>query len=37
MLIHQSNLIKKIKLQFEQEIKDIQDYRNPAAPSEGSI
>ena len=37
ILLHQSNLINKIKLQFEQEIKDIRDYRTPGVPGEGSI
>ena len=37
ILIHQSNVIKKIELQFEQEIKDIQDYQPPVALGEGSI
>ena len=37
ILLHQSDLIKKIKLQFEQEIKDIQDFRTPGAPGKGSI
>ena len=37
ILLYQSDLIKKIELQFEQEIKDIQDYRTPGAPGEGSI
>ena len=37
ILLHQSDLMKKIVLQFEQEIKDIQDYRTPGAPGEGSI
>ena len=29
ILLHQSDLIKKIELQFEQEKKEIQDYRTP--------
>ena len=37
ILLHRSDLIKKIKLQFEQEIKDIQDYRTPGALGKGSI
>ena len=35
--LHQSDLIKKIELQFEQEIKDITDYRTPGAPGEGTL
>ena len=37
ILLHQSNLIKKNKFQFEQEIKDIRDYRTTGASGEGSI
>ena len=37
ILLHQSNLIKKIELKFEKEIKDIQDYRTTGAPGESSI
>ena len=37
ILLHQSEIIKKIELQFEPEIKDIRDYRTPGAPGEGSI
>ena len=37
ILLHQSDLIKKIKLEFEQEIKDIRDYMTPGSPGEGSI
>ena len=37
ILLHQSDLNKKIKLQFEQEIKDIRDYRTPGALSKDSI
>ena len=37
ILLHQSDLIKKIELQFEQEIKEMKDYRTPGAPGEGSI
>ena len=37
VLLHQSDLIKKIELQFKQEIKDMKDYRTPGAPGEGSI
>ena len=37
VLLHQSDLIKKIKLQLDQEIKDMRDYRTPGAPGEGSI
>ena len=37
ILLHQSHLIKKIELQFEQEINDLRDYRTPGAPDEGSI
>ena len=37
ILLHQSDLIKKIELPFEQEIKDIRDHRTPGAPGEGSI
>ena len=37
ILLHQSDQIKKIELQFEQEIKDIQDYQPPVALGEGSI
>ena len=37
ILRHQSELIKKIELQFEPEIKHIRDYRTPGAPGEGSI
>ena len=36
-LLHLSDLIKKIKLLFEQEVKGIRDYRTPGAPGEGSI
>ena len=37
ILIHQSDLIRKIELQFEPEIKDIRDYRTPGTLGEGSI
>ena len=37
VLLHQSDLIKKIKLQFKQEIKEMRDYSTPGAPGEGSI
>ena len=37
ILLHQSDLIKKIELQFEQEIKDIRGYRTPGASGKGSI
>ena len=37
ILLHQSDLIKKIELQFEQEIKDVREYRTPGAPGEGPI
>ena len=36
ILLHQSDLIKKIELQFEQEIKYMRDYRTPGG-GEGSI
>ena len=37
ILLHQSDPIKKIKLQFESEIKDIHEYISPRALGEGSI
>ena len=37
ILLQQSDLIMKIEHQFEQEIKDIRDYRTPGAPGESSI
>ena len=37
ILLPQSDLIKKIKLQFEQEIKDTRDYMTPGAQGEDSI
>ena len=36
IILHQSDLIKKIEVQFEQEIKEIQDYRSLGALGEGS-
>ena len=32
----QSDLIKKIELQFKQEIKEMRDYRTPGAPGYSS-
>ena len=37
VLLHQSDLVKKIELQFEQEIKEMRDYSTPGAPGVGSI
>ena len=37
ILLHQSELMEKIKLQFEPEIKDILDYMTPGAPGTGRI
>ena len=37
ILLHQSDLIKKIELQFELKIKHIRDNRTHEAPGEGSI
>ena len=36
-LLHLSDQIKKNKVQFEQEIKDMRDYRTPGALGKGSI
>ena len=35
ILLHQSDLIKRIKLQFHSEIKDIRDYKTPGHRAKG--
>ena len=37
ILLHQKDLIKKFKLQFEQKLKYTRDYRTPGASDEASI
>ena len=35
--LHQTDLIKKIKEKFEEELSNVQGYRTPATPGQGTI
>ena len=35
--LHQTELIKKIEEKFEEELDNVQEYRTPAMPGQGTL